>query len=509
MSELDLEKLLGGYATNTLTEAERKALFEAALHDQVLFDALADEQALKELLSDPTARRRILAALEETTVVATASSSAKPNRIGALVEWFQRPPNLALAGGLATAAFAIVLGTRIYQDSLKQVAEPASTEDAVAVVPPQQPPGPIPPSKELSRLDQDRSRDQPVSASSPTTGESALRPSVTPRTSPTREQDKAKNIGPAPASAPVQILKELAASAPASESLSTQTQTAISEERQPVRKQDEPAQESGRAAAKLEAPAAPSLVVPKPAEPVPSAPRPFASALPGKPSASARALFYSQAGEPTAEQEHRSRVGVAQEKSSGAGAMADAPQKEMKRAERSTGLLGKLESTKQSIDRHLGLRYSLIMSGPGGIHMEVDPATPVGKDDVPRLTVETNENGYLYVLYYRQPSGQPATLFPSSGDARVVGRKSVVIALVDIFSVEQTTGQIRLLIFFSRTPQPDVTSRLPANRDFHRLLIEQVDPSQPGAPAEQAVYAVNPDPASAAYVMTEVPLSLR
>jgi len=47
----DLEKLLGGYATSTLTEQERKALFEAALDDQQLFNALADEEALKELLA--------------------------------------------------------------------------------------------------------------------------------------------------------------------------------------------------------------------------------------------------------------------------------------------------------------------------------------------------------------------------------------------------------------------------------------------------------------------------
>ena len=43
----DLEKLIGGYATNTLTESERKLLFEAALEDQELFDALQQEQALK------------------------------------------------------------------------------------------------------------------------------------------------------------------------------------------------------------------------------------------------------------------------------------------------------------------------------------------------------------------------------------------------------------------------------------------------------------------------------
>ena len=60
----DIRKLLGGYATNTLTEDERKALFEAALEDQNLFNALQEEQALKDLLSDPISRAQVQRALE-------------------------------------------------------------------------------------------------------------------------------------------------------------------------------------------------------------------------------------------------------------------------------------------------------------------------------------------------------------------------------------------------------------------------------------------------------------
>jgi hypothetical protein len=63
MTNEDVRKLLGGYATNTLTESERKALFDAALEDQELFNALQDEQALRELLADPASRQQIRAAL--------------------------------------------------------------------------------------------------------------------------------------------------------------------------------------------------------------------------------------------------------------------------------------------------------------------------------------------------------------------------------------------------------------------------------------------------------------
>src|SRR5262249_19101936 len=65
MTNDEIRKLLGGYATNTLTEAERKSLFEAALENQEVFDALQEEQALKELLADPVSRVQVRQALEK------------------------------------------------------------------------------------------------------------------------------------------------------------------------------------------------------------------------------------------------------------------------------------------------------------------------------------------------------------------------------------------------------------------------------------------------------------
>jgi hypothetical protein len=65
MSRDDIQKLLGGYATGTLTAEEQRALYQAALEDQELFDALAREEALREVLSDPSARAHLLAAMDE------------------------------------------------------------------------------------------------------------------------------------------------------------------------------------------------------------------------------------------------------------------------------------------------------------------------------------------------------------------------------------------------------------------------------------------------------------
>jgi hypothetical protein len=65
MNRQDIEKLLGGYATGSLTPDEEQALFAAALEDQELFDALMAEQPLRDLLREPTARATLLAALSD------------------------------------------------------------------------------------------------------------------------------------------------------------------------------------------------------------------------------------------------------------------------------------------------------------------------------------------------------------------------------------------------------------------------------------------------------------
>lgn len=84
MSREEIEKLLGGYATGTLTGEERDALFAAALEDQVLFDLLAREEPLRELLEDPVAKARLRRALEESAVP-WYRAWLRPALLGALV----------------------------------------------------------------------------------------------------------------------------------------------------------------------------------------------------------------------------------------------------------------------------------------------------------------------------------------------------------------------------------------------------------------------------------------
>lgn len=91
----DIRKLLGGYATGTLTEEERRALFEAALTDQDLFNELNRDQELQELITDPATRRELLRALPE------------PERPRLSLGW-----RWAVVGGLAAAAMVAIVVVR-------------------------------------------------------------------------------------------------------------------------------------------------------------------------------------------------------------------------------------------------------------------------------------------------------------------------------------------------------------------------------------------------------------
>jgi hypothetical protein len=90
----DPKRLLGGYATDSLTEEERSELLRAALDDQELFDAVLENEGLRELLESPGARNELLAALERPTAW---------ERVRA---WFGRP---ATFGHLATAVAVLVV----------------------------------------------------------------------------------------------------------------------------------------------------------------------------------------------------------------------------------------------------------------------------------------------------------------------------------------------------------------------------------------------------------------
>ena len=117
MTREELQGLIGGYSTGSLSEAERKALFEAALEDQELFDELAREQALKSALEEPGARERLLAALEPR------AAPARP--------WWK----MTWAWAAAAAACAVVIAGVALERSTVRVEEVARLQAPEPVAP--------------------------------------------------------------------------------------------------------------------------------------------------------------------------------------------------------------------------------------------------------------------------------------------------------------------------------------------------------------------------------------
>lgn len=166
----DAEQLLGGYATGTLTEAERRDLMTAALNHQALFDALADEEVLRELLADPAARAELLAALAEAPAPKVVPF------------WRRHPGPLGLAASLLIAVTAGVAYLRTptapelrkapavpIQESVAPPAKPAPAAEAA------------PPAHPMPRRERDKETPAPAGAR-----EDALRsePTVRPDAAP-------------------------------------------------------------------------------------------------------------------------------------------------------------------------------------------------------------------------------------------------------------------------------------------------------------------------------------
>ncbi len=124
MKHAEAEKLLGGYATGTLTGDERRRLFAAALGHQDIFDALMDEEALRELLADPAAKAQLLVALAPV---------ATPR----IVPFWRRTGVLGAAASLIVAATAGLAYLRSPQ-SMPPLArqEAAPTPEANSLVAP-------------------------------------------------------------------------------------------------------------------------------------------------------------------------------------------------------------------------------------------------------------------------------------------------------------------------------------------------------------------------------------
>ena len=459
MSEHELEKLLGGFTADTLTQEERQKLFTAALHDQQLFNALADEQALKELLADPAVRRRLLQALSEPS----------PSPAGGLpswLDWCRRPAGLAFAGGLAAAVFAVVLGTRIYQDSLKQAGQSVTTEEGRPAAP-RTPEAPSPPSPPPAQPLNDKIE---LKAKKNTLSD--------------------KNARREPPSTP-STLHERQAAGVARDEVTQQ-----SEKHETPKQAETPAPSLGKAAGDVTA-SADQKPLEQSSTPPAAAPEPSRMQAPAAIGSTlgARALFYvGDAGRLDTQ-----AVGAEKEQGlmsfSESAPQANQPERKVDRL----AALGKAAPFKP-----LGLRYSFIVRGADGHEREVDKTTAAGSAAQVQLTVEANQDAYLQIL--KTVGGAPSQIFyperAGESSLQIAAGKRYEVPLPALTESEATI----LTIWLSRKPLLEVQKHEAGSaiRFSSNQLVESITPGGSTDSEEQATYIVTTAPSTNAQIVVDI-----
>jgi hypothetical protein len=469
MAEHDLEKLLGGFAADTLTPEERRQLFTAAMQDQQLFNVLADEQALKELLTDPAVRRRLLQSLNNITPAPAGGSAS-------WLDWFRRPANLALAGGLATAAFAVVLGTKIYQGSVQQATRSAATE----ALPPATPSVPTPAATEPSAPKPAESKAQENQELSAT----AVKKDSLADTHATRERTAA---APPQTTVPANTLRDYA---PKNKQEEDRKQAAA------------PAVSTGKASEEVAAIASHPL----PAESSPAAAMPEAktaqttvgASLPetSLSAVSARGLFYGSGVE-------TGRTAQAQERTMKPLAEAEPQTSPLKRKLEELSQLSKAAGPAIP-GKPLGLRYSFVIRTPDGQEQEIDAAAASRNSTPVQLTLETNQDGYIQV-WRNVGSANTQLLLPQKDSGHISQKIQAGQRQRLVLPAESGTVIVRL----SRIPFGPISRQEAAllNRVAPNQLRESVAASSPTGSQEQATYVASQDPSPTAQITVDILLT--
>jgi hypothetical protein len=208
----------------------------------------------------------------------------------------------------------------------------------------------------------------------------------------------------------------------------------------------------------------------------------------------------------------------------------------------------------------LGVRLSLLKTGPNGQTTEVPPDTSFQSGDRVRLNIQVSSNGYLFIIN-RGSSGSWTQLFPSpelpNASNAVVPGMTYAVPPDRNFVVSGPPGEEKLFVILSRTPNLDVQSltmdlsqkgtatpapkpaedkpiqpsprtapginiaqnHIPSLDDSmvdqmrkmyaRDLIIETVDDQTPGTRKENAVYVVNPSDSDDTRVVLDAPIKHR
>ncbi|WP_342349734.1 hypothetical protein [uncultured Nitrospira sp.] len=483
------EHLLGGYATNTLTEQEKRQLFEAALNDQTLFDALADEEALKVMLADPEARQRILASLQTTENTGVARKGGK------WWDWFRHQSSLAWTGSIAAVGLALIFGWQMEKEWSPVVSQeqeaakfPSMNEAAFRVEKSLEEGGATVPKGALEeKVNQTEGR--------------RVKPPSTPERAPRVELNKVDRLREVPAMAKQESDEGKSVQAMRRKGTHDQRAQAPALPSSPLASSQPQFEPSAQSSAISEFPdvALPEIV------PQANAPERFADRAVEEmhqSSPGAQELFYAASGslidEVIGEKNNNDRDDQTfQEGLSRAG--KPSPKKKT--------LSFPLEQNVSGgppIHTARGIRYSFVLQTKEGKDEELEIRQITGNWSEIRLAVEPNVSGYLYVLATLD-KGKWQNLVPmdleqqknTEGGLKVKSFQRVEYSLAQLTNSSGKTDASHLVVLVSPTPFNDLVQWLESEVDMTELLIER---------EAGAVFAIDPEMDEEAPLRVLIPL---
>lgn len=141
-----------------------------------------------------------------------------------------------------------------------------------------------------------------------------------------------------------------------------------------------------------------------------------------------------------------------------------------------SGMLQVIPASYVSDQPPLGLRYSLLLSRDNEAYREVDAASTFRSGDRLKITVEANDEAYLYVIA-RGSSGMWKVLFPvsevASGDNLIQPFRRYEVPNGGRFYFDDQAGEEKLFLVLSRKPE----------KNFEDLIYSVTAPPA-AAPAE-------------------------
>jgi hypothetical protein len=129
-------------------------------------------------------------------------------------------------------------------------------------------------------------------------------------------------------------------------------------------------------------------------------------------------------------------------------------------------------SNKNMAQRRTGIKYRIQLSDDGSTVRDVSPSSSFRANDKIRLQVESNTDGYLYVIQ-KGSSGLLSTLFPYQGMAegtnQVQRGKPQNVPTDAWFAFDQTPGQEQIILILSATPLQSLPARAIRGGDRYPL----------------------------------------